>query len=239
MKDNKQNILNRDLEVIPLIAYFVFYFLYLFFDIVWKQKDYALLVKPILVPIIVFLYLSNKDSKKNVLSILLLILFFISDNSTLLEMRSFHIYTTLIYLICNVILLFYAVTDIKYFAKRANNFVVALVLIGLTIISFSYLVLNFDLKEKSAEKFVAYEYLILFFVLFVFGVFNFIIQKTKKTKYLFLTILCLFLTDLCFSIHNYYNGPVIFKFLVFIVEIPVYYFLLKYLLLRDKYVIEQ
>ena len=74
MKKNMQSLLKRDLEVVPLIAYFFFYFIYLLFDRILELKDYAVLVKPIIVPIIAFLYVTNKNSKKNLLSIFLLVL---------------------------------------------------------------------------------------------------------------------------------------------------------------------
>jgi uncharacterized PurR-regulated membrane protein YhhQ (DUF165 family) len=81
--------------------------------------------------------------------------------------------------------------------------------------------------------------MIVFLLLFIVSTFNYIQQKTKKTKYLFLTILCLFLSELCFSIHKYYNGHLVFKYFICFVEIPIYYFLLKYILKKDKEFIEQ
>ncbi|OGS69890.1 MAG: hypothetical protein A3G95_06105 [Flavobacteria bacterium RIFCSPLOWO2_12_FULL_31_7] len=240
MKKNIQNLLKRDLEVVPLIAYFVFYFLYLLFDRVLEMKDYAVLVKPIIIPLIAFLYITNKNSKKSFLSLLLLIFIFISDNSLLLEIRSFHIYATIIYFFCLMIFLYYSLSDVKYFKDNSRNkSKLAYILIGIVFFSLVFLLLNYDFKSKSAEKFVAFEYMITFLVVFVVSIVNYVRYKTKKAKYFFLTILCLFLSDLCFSIHHYYNGHVAFKFLIFIVEVPVYYFLLKYLLKRDKDIIEQ
>lgn len=240
MKKNIQNLLKRDLEVVPLIAYFVFYFLYLLFDRVLEMKDYAVLVKPIIIPLIAFLYITNKNSKKSFLSLLLLIFIFISDNSLLLEIRSFHIYATIIYFFCLMIFLYYSLSDVKYFKDNSKNkSSLAYVLIGVVFFSLVFLLLNYDFKSKSAEKFVAFEYMITFLVVFVVSIVNYVRYKTKKAKYFFLSILCLFLSDLCFSIHRYYNGHVAFKFLIFIVEVPVYYFLLKYLLKRDKDIIEQ
>lgn len=240
MKKNIQNLLKRDLEVVPLIAYFVFYFLYLLFDRVLEMKDYAVLVKPIIIPLIAFLYITNKNSKKSFLSLLLLIFIFISDNSLLLEIRSFHIYATIIYFFCLMIFLYYSLSDVKYFKDNSRNkSKLAYILIGIVFFSLVFLLLNYDFKSKSAEKFVAFEYMITFLVVFVVSIVNYVRYKTKKAKYFFLSMLCLFLSDLCFSIHHYYNGHVAFKFLIFIVEVPVYYFLLKYLLKRDKDIIEQ
>jgi hypothetical protein len=240
MKKNIQNLLKRDLEVVPLIAYFVFYFLYLLFDRVLEMKDYAVLVKPIIIPLIAFLYITNKNSKKSFLSLLLLIFIFISDNSLLLEIRSFHIYATIIYFFCLMIFLYYSLSDVKYFKDNSRNkSKLAYILIGIVFFSLVFLLLNYDFKSKSAEKFVAFEYMITFLVVFVVSIVNYVRYKTKKAKYFFLSMLCLFLSDLCFSIHHYYNGHVAFKFLIFFVEVPVYYFLLKYLLKRDKDIIEQ
>lgn len=240
MKKNIQNILKRDLEVIPLMAYFVFYFLYLVFDRILELQDYALLVKPIIIPIIAFLYLTNKNSKRTALNIVLLVLIFISDNSTLLEIRSFYVYATIIYMLSVFILFYYALLDMKYFQKnKIYNKKVAYVVISMLLMSLLYLFINYNLSDKSAEKFVVFEYMIVFLFLFLLSTFNFIHLKSKKTKYLFLMILCLFLSHLCFSMHRYYSGHVIFKYLICLVETPVYYFLLKYLLKKDKELIEQ
>lgn len=236
MKKNMQRVIKRDLEVFPLIAYFFFYILYLLFDKILEMKDYALLVKPIIIPIIVFLYITNKKSKRTLLNMVLLILIFISDNSALLEIRSFHIYATIIYLFCLVIFMYYAISD---FQIKVNRKKLAISLVGLLLLSLLYVFFNYSFKDKAAEKFIVFEYMILFLLVFFASLFNFISQKTEKTKYLFLTILCLFLSDLCFSIHHYYNGHIALKFLIFIIEIPVYYFLLKYLLKRDGELIEQ
>lgn len=240
MKKNIQSLLRRDLEVIPLIAYFFFYFLYLLFDRVLEMKDYALLVKPIIIPIIAFLYLTNKNSKRTVLNILLLVLIFISDNSTLLEIRSFYVYATILYMLSVYILFYYGLTDIKYFYKNAlyrkKLGIVLLTIFGIVLL---YWFFTYKPIEKAAEKFIVFQYLIVFLLLFLLSLFNFIQQKSKKTKYLFLTMLCIFLSELCFSIHRYYNGHIVFKYLICLVEVPVYYFLLKYLLKRDKELIEQ
>lgn len=240
MKKNIQSLLRRDLEVIPLIAYFFFYFLYLLFDRVLEMKDYALLVKPIIIPIIAFLYLTNKNSKRTVLNILLLVLIFISDNSTLLEIRSFYVYATILYMLSVYILFYYGLTDIKYFYKNAlyrkKLGIVLLTIFGIVLL---YWFFTYKPIEKAAEKFIVFQYLIVFLLLFLLSIFNFIQQKSKKTKYLFLTMLCIFLSELCFSIHRYYNGHIVFKYLICLVEVPVYYFLLKYLLRRDKELIEQ
>jgi hypothetical protein len=107
MKKNRKRLLKRDLEVIPLIAYFFFYILYLLFDRILEMKDYAILVKPIIIPIIAFLYISNRNSKRNLISILLLVLIFISDNSTLLEINVFYVYATIIYMLSLYILYYY------------------------------------------------------------------------------------------------------------------------------------
>lgn len=240
MKKNIQNLLKRDLEVIPLIAYFVFYFLYLLFDRILEMKDYALLVKPIIIPIIAFLYLTNKHSKRTTLSIFLLILIFISDNSTLLEIRSFYVYATIIYMLSTYIMLYYAILDMKFVVnKKFDKIKVGYILLGVFFVFLSYCFLKYDPKDKAAEKFVVFGYLTVFMFLFIISVFNYIQQRTKKTKYLFLTILCIFLSELCFSIHRYYEGHIIFKYIICIVEAPVYYFLLKYLLKRDKELIVQ
>lgn len=235
MKKNRKRLLKRDLEVIPLIAYFFFYILYLLFDRILEMKDYAILVKPIIIPIIAFLYISNRNSKRNLISILLLVLIFISDNSTLLEINVFYVYATIIYMLSLYILLYYALLDLKFIRK--NEFIsknIGYVVFFFVTITLFYWFFTYNASEKAAEKFIVIEYVLVFFILFIISAFNYLQQKKNHTKYLFLTLLCLFLSELCFSIHKYYDGHIAFKYLIGIIEIPVYYFLLKYLLMRDK-----
>jgi len=119
---------------------------------------------------------------------------------------------------------------------RKNTGIVLLSLLGIILL---YWFFSYNPVEKAAEKFIVFFYMIVFLLLFILSTFNYIQLKSKKTKYLFLTILCIFLSQLCFSMHKYYSGHIIFKYLICVVEAPVYYFLLKYLLRRDKETIEQ
>lgn len=235
MKKNIQNLVKRDLEVIPLIAYFIVYFLYLLFDRILELKDYAILVNPIIIPIIAFLYITNKKSKRSALNLFLLIMIFISDNSTLLEIRSFYVYATIIYMISTCILFYYALLDMKFVVRKGyDRKKIAYVLLGMFFVFLTYCFLNYNFKDKAAEKFIVFGFMLVFLLLFLLSLFNYIQWKTKKTKFLFLMVLCMLLSDVCFSMVRYYDGNVIFKYVVFIFEIPVYYFLLRYLLLRDK-----
>ncbi|NHM02632.1 hypothetical protein [Flavobacterium difficile] len=235
MKKNIQSLLKRDLEVIPLIAYFVFYILYLFFERILELQDYAVIIKPIIIPIIVFLYVINPNSKKSILSIFLLVLLFITDNSSLLEIRSIYVYSMVTYMITVFILLYYAVLDMKLlqrmkFERSHIDKIFSLILFSTLV----FWLFFYSPKQKSGEKFIVYEYLIIFSLLFICSLLNFIQLKTKKTKYLLLSILCWLFSDLFFSIHHYYNGHDIYKYLICLVEIPIYYYLLKYLLKRDE-----
>lgn len=240
MKKSIESLLKRDLEIVPLAIYFIVYFLYLFFERILEKSDYAVLVKPIIIPIVVFLYITNKSSKRQFLNLALLVLIFISDNSTLLEIRSFYVYATIMYMLAVYVLLYYAILDMKYFIKRKYlKKKVGIVLLSIFGILLFYWLIIFNPNDKVAEKFIVFQYLIVFVVLFLLSVFNYIQLKTKKNEYLFLTLLCIFLSDLFFSVHRYYDGHIIFKYLICFVEVPVYYFLLKYLLKKDKELIEQ
>lgn len=186
MKKNIQSLLKRDLEVIPLIAYFVIYFLYLLFDRILEMRDYAILVNPIIIPIIAFLYITNKHSKRTSLNLFLLTMIFISDNSTLLEIRSFYVYATIIYMLSTCILFYYAILDMKFVVrKRYNQNNIGIGLLFLFLIFIAYCLLTYNFKDKAAEKFIVYGYMIVFMLLFLLSLFNLIQLKTKKTKYLF------------------------------------------------------
>lgn len=235
MKKNILSALKHDLEFIPLVAYFLIYFLYLLFERIFELHDYAILLKPIILPIIAFLYIINKRSKRTFLNFFLLILLFVADNSSLLEIRSLYVYSMLLYVFSEGVLCYYSVLDLSALTHKVNlKKHMGITFLGLYVFYIVFVMFSCNLKDKTTEKHVVFTYMVVFLLLFVVSTFNFIVQKTKKTKYLFVTILCLFLSELFFSIDVYYNSHQLFKYLICLAELPVYYFLLKYLLERDQ-----
>ena len=163
MKKSIESLLKRDLEIVPLAIYFIVYFLYLFFERILEKSDYAVLVKPIIIPIVVFLYITNKSSKRQFLNLALLVLIFISDNSTLLEIRSFYVYATIMYMLAVYVLLYYAILDMKYFIKRKYlKKKVGIVLLSIFGILLFYWLIIFNPNDKLAEKFIVFQCSIVF-----------------------------------------------------------------------------
>ncbi|SEQ10229.1 hypothetical protein [Flavobacterium urocaniciphilum] len=119
MYSRKNQILKKELVKVPLIVYFVAFALYLFLENIVELKDYALLVKPIIIPAIAFLYLTGRKSKRTLLNLTMLVFIFIADNCTLLEDKSLYLYATMLYMGVIYIILYYAILDFKYVNKKS------------------------------------------------------------------------------------------------------------------------
>lgn len=239
MMKHKNYLLKRDLVIIPTIVYFSAYALYLFLEKFLEKNDYALLVKPIIIPAIAFLYLTGRKSKRTILNLVFLIMVFIADNTTLLEDQSLYVYSTMLYMGTVYILLYYAILDFKWVKK--DSLFSKYLGFGLLIFVFSilfYWAFFYNHLEKSSQFFIVKNYMLVFVVTMILSIVNYFLNKrNKRDKFLMLSMISLFLTMLFSSIDHYYMSNSWLVLMACIIEIPVYYFLLKYLLARDQKVI--
>lgn len=236
MDKSNNNSLKRDLVVIPMIIYFSAYALYLFFDKILEKNDYALLVKPIIIPAIAFLYITGKKSKRTILNLILLILIFIADNATLLEDKSLYVFATMLYLGAMYILFYYAVLDLKVvkknslFAKYLGFFI--LFFVFLLLFSWAFC---FNHTEKTSQIFIVLNYIAVCLITLMLSIVNYFLNKrNSRDKFLMLTLITLFLSMLFSSLDHYYMNRKWLVILACLIEIPVYYYMLKYLLARDQ-----
>lgn len=218
-----------------LYVYFISYLCYLFFFRVYDDLDIALIFKPIIVPSIAFAYFFITKAKRIYLNLGLFLVIFFADNLILLEDRNIKVFSTYLYLIAVGILFGYVVADSKLFKKNhflQKNF--NYFIIGYLSLIILYKIASMSLNIEFKEFFLVIGYIVMFLMVLLLSIYNALRFKSIASKFLLLTILCLFFSDVFAALNKYYAKNDILIYVACLIEIPVYYFLLKYLLYREK-----
>lgn len=218
-----------------LYVYFIAYLCYLFFFRIYDDLDIALIFKPIIVPSIAFAYFFITKSPKIYLNLGLFLVIFLADNLILLEERDIKVFSTYLYLIAIAILFSYVVTDSKLFKRNQflqNNF--KYFIISYLVLVMLYKVASMTLNIEFKEFFVVIGYIVMFLMVLILSIYNALRFKSIASRFLLLIILCLFFSDVFIALNKYYSKNDLFIYISCIIEIPTYYFLLKYLLHREK-----
>ncbi|WP_290821768.1 hypothetical protein [Flavobacterium sp.] len=221
---------------VALYVYFISYICYLFFYRVYNDMDIAFIFKPIIVPSIAFAYFFISKSPKIYLNLSLFLVIFFADNLILLEEQDLKVFSTYLYLIAIGILFYYVVVDSQLFKKNQflkKNFKYFIISYLVLVILYKIASMSFNFQFK--EIFVVIGYVVMFLMVLILSIYNALRFKSIASRFLLLTILCLFFSDIFIVLNKYYFKNDIFIYISCIIEIPVYYFLLKYLLYREKY----
>lgn len=221
---------------VALYVYFISYIGYLFFYRVYDDMDVALIFKPVIVPSIAFAYFFISKSLKIYLNLSLFLVIFFADNLILLEEQDLKVFSTYLYLIAIGILFNYVVADSQLFKKNQflkNNFKYFIISYLVLVILYKIASMSFNFEFK--EIFVVIGYVVMFLMVLILSIYNALRFKSIASRFLLLTILCLLFSDIFIVLNKYYFKNDIFIYISCIIEIPVYYFLLKYLLYREKY----
>jgi len=221
---------------VALYVYFISHIFYLFFYRVYEDMDIAFIFKPIIVPSIAFAYFFITKSLKIYLNLSLFLVIFFADNLILLEDQELKVFSTYLYLIAIGILFNYVIADSQLFRKNQflkDNF--KYFIISYLVLVILYKVASMSFNYEFKEFFVVIGYIIMFLMVLILSIYNALRFKSIASRFLLLTILCLFFSDIFIVLNKYYFKTDIFIYISCIIEIPVYYFLLKYLLYREKY----
>ena len=221
---------------VALYVYFISYICYLFFYRVYDDMDIAFIFKPIIVPSIAFAYFFISKSSKIYLNLSLFLVIFFADNLILLEEQDLKVFSTYLYLIAIGILFNYVVSDSQLFKKNQflkKNFKYFIISYLVLVILYKIASMSFNFQFK--EIFVVIGYVVMFLMVLILSIYNALRFKSIASRFLLLTILCLLFSDIFIVLNKYYFKNDIFIYISCIIEIPVYYFLLKYLLYREKY----
>ncbi len=218
-----------------LYVYFIAYLCYLFFYRIYDDADIALIFKPIIVPSIAFAYFFITKSTRIYLNLFLFLVIFLADNLVLLEERDIKVISTFLYLIAIGILFDYVVADSRilkrnYFLKENFKYFITVYFFLIVL----YKILSVYLNIEFKEFFVVIGYIVMFLLVLLLSIYNALRFKSIASRFLLLTIICLFFSDVFIALNKYYSKNDSFIYISCIIEIPTYYFLLKYLLHREK-----
>lgn len=218
-----------------LYVYFIAYLCYLFFYRIYDDADIALIFKPIIVPSIAFAYFFITKSTRIYLNLFLFLVIFLADNLVLLEERDIKVISTFLYLIAIGILFDYVVADSRilkrnYFLKENFKYFITVYFFLIVL----YKILSVYLNIEFKEFFVVIGYIVMFLLVLLLSIYNALRFKSIASRFLLLTIICLFFSDVFITLNKYYSKNDSFIYISCIIEIPTYYFLLKYLLHREK-----
>lgn len=234
--------INETLNIKAAIAiaiYFIAFVGYSYFFRIDKNVDVAFLFKPFIIPAIAFAYFFLTKNTFYFINLYLFLIIYFADNLTLLEDRSLYAFSTYLYLITVAILFHYVVIDSKIFDKKpAFKYIYRYLLIVLILSVIVVKIYYYMYNEPFKEVYLISVYVFLFLSLLLLTIYNAIKNKSIASRFLLATILSLFLSDVFVAINGYYFKKEFIVYLACLVEIPVYYFLLRYFLHREEAVIQ-
>lgn len=234
-KLDKTFFLRKELISLPLLLYFAAYLLYLLFNEYFNLEDEAILFKPIIVPSIAFVYFFSPDSKKSLLNLCLFTVIFLGDNVVLLKDRKLYELATFMYVIALFIIFYYVLKDsliLNRFEKINKN--LSYIIGGFLVVLVLFKILNLISFLKNPEIFFVIIYIVTILSLLIVTIYTAIKKKSIAHKFLLAMIASMILSDLFFSINRYYFNNSWFVLFSCLIEVPVYYFLLRFLLEREK-----
>lgn len=237
---NIPNTTARNIKAIVAISiYFIAFILYSYFFRIDKNADIAFLIKLIIIPSIAFAYFFLTKNNFYFVNLYLFLIIYFADNLILLEDRSLYVFSTYLYLITSAVLFHYVVVDSKIFEKKpalqkGYPYFLFMLLASVFVVKIYYYIIDKPFKEA----YLIGLYIFVFLSLFLLTIFNAIKHKSKASFFLLATLFSLFVSDVLIAINGYYFKKDYLIYFACLFEIPVYYFLLQYLLHREEAVIQ-
>lgn len=204
--------------------------------IFFRNEEFMLVTKPIIIPSILFYYYIETKGRINGVFVLSLILFFIGDMLFLINFDDFYIIGLLIFLLPYLFVLHFLYLDIKQIiAKRKNRkidytfIIILLILVNLLIT----VLINLEATSFVEELF----YLLFGIELVAMGVMAAMIyfhSSIKRNFYLAVTIATFILSDLFFVLNKNVQNLLVFELINGLTQTASYYFYVRYFLERNK-----
>jgi hypothetical protein len=188
----------------PALFLYVTSGLLFLFSLYFKSEDLMLVVKPMIIPSILYYYFTKRKNNINSIFVISVIFFFVGDMLFLFNYEDFFVLGMLIFLIPYLFVIFFLYEDIKQIiAKRENNkidftfIVILLILLNLMITVLKALELS-SLTEEIL-------YLLFGIELVTMGVMASMIyfhSSIKRNFYLAITISTFIISDLFFVLNK-------------------------------------
>lgn len=210
------------------------FFLYLFasifsvIGIVIENEFITLLMKPMIIPAILYYYLQIKKEKINWLFVIALSSNFFSDMLVLFKLSDGDALIALLNMFSYLIFIYFTVKDISL--KNLSNikfFYFALIVIGCSTILYVVLGLMSGLDDFFNNLYIIYG-IVLCTLASIIG-FNHLNQQNEKTFYALIMCICFITSDVFFAVYNFYLNLEIFIVLNVTVQFASYYYMVKYI----------
>jgi len=201
-----------------------------------NSESLTLLVKPVIIPSLLYYYYSESKENINSLFVLSLVLFFVGDMLFLISIKEFYEIGLVIFLLPYIIILSFMTTDLKHVIKSTKAkkmdytfLIVVVILINLLITVFTVL------ETKSFLE--CFFYMLFAIELLVMGTIAAIIYFHSNKKcffYLSLTVAAFIFSDLFFILNKNVQELVAFKFINGLSQVTSYIFYIIYFFERQK-----
>lgn len=219
----------------PALFLYVTSGLLFLFSLYFKSEDLMLVVKPMIIPSILYYYFTKRKNNINSIFVISVIFFFVGDMLFLINYEDFFVLGMLIFLIPYLFVIFFLYEDIKQIiAKRENNkidftfIVILLILLNLMITVLKVLELS-SLTEEIL-------YLLFGIELVTMGVMASMIyfhSSIKRNFYLAITISTFIISDLFFVLNKNIQNLLVFELINGTAQTVSYFFYINYFLHRN------
>lgn len=204
--------------------------------ILFKLLDYEGLVlcgKSIIVPSLFIYYLVSNNYRITFVKGLIFLLLFLRDVFTTLNISESAMGSFLSVLMVYVLLLYLAQEEFKYLKfSYKDSLSIFILILGIGAICYS--VLNLELENLELDFSLYVFFGIILSVLSIVSIINYI----KSGSYAFfngmLMCICFIITDIFFIIYKFYFYNSLFAFVSLITQFLSYFFMVSYLLEKDK-----
>ncbi|EMY3481849.1 hypothetical protein AAIP36_000049 [Flavobacterium psychrophilum] len=192
-----------------------------------------LLMKPMIIPAILFYYIQIRTEKVNWLFLIILLSNFISDMLVLFELPEGNFPIALLNMFGYLMFIYLSVKDISLKNLSNLNFLYfALIVMGCVLILHVVLDLMPGIDSFTNNLYTIYG-ILLSILASIIG-FNYLNQENEKTFYALLMGICFITSDVFFVIYNFYLNLVIFMFLNVTIQFISYYYMVKYITSNSK-----
>ena len=217
-----------------LIFYSLACFGYVLFSLL-EMEGLVLCSKSIVVPcIFVYYFIENKYRIDWIIGLIFLSCF-LGDVVVLFNIEHALLLSVYFFLLVYVLLLKYVLEDSKKvdFAKKdaLPIFIIVLFLIYLLIT-----ILNIQFINAPQDNLAFIIYGITLLILSVISVSNYISKGCVCLFYMTLAVICFIFSDVFYALDNFYFSNKIFYLITLATQVVCYYFMVQYLLKRNKVV---
>lgn len=192
-----------------------------------------LISRPIVVPAILFYYLSIKEGKANPLFVSVLLLNFIGETIILLEIENSTLIIMVPYFLSYLLMIKFAIADVLKIRFNRKGLIIGIVVFGFLMYLLYVLVQLFmDTSEELVIPVIVYG--IMLSVYLCMATYCYYSNSSMTMLFLLLTALAGSLSDIfyvLFTLIFHFPG---FYYFEFAIQLVSYFFMVKYFVLREN-----